>query len=116
MTTACLTVTARDERSFQVLAGAETLLPMVMGLVRDEVIDLARAFALMAANPARLLGVEAGMLEPGLEADLALVDPDKPWVVSSAKMAASAGNTPFDGQPVQGRTLALWKGGMRIEG
>ena len=98
------------------MAGAETLLPMVLGLVRDEVIDMARAFALMAANPARLLGVEAGMLEPGLEGDLALVDPDKPWVVSSAKMAASAGNTPFDGQPVQGRTLALWKGGMRIEG
>ena len=98
------------------MAGAETLLPMVLGLVRDEVIDMARAFALMAANPARLLGVEAGMLEPGLEADLALVDPDKPWVVSSAKMAASAGNTPFDGQPVQGRTLALWKGGVRIEG
>ena len=98
------------------MAGAETLLPMVLGLVRDAVIDTARAFALMAANPARLLGVEAGALEAGREADLALVDPDKPWIVSSARMAASAGNTPFDGQPVQGRTLALWKGGVRIEG
>ena len=59
---------------------------------------------------------EADLLQGLAPADLALVDPDKPWVVSSAKMAASAGNTPFDGQPVQGRTLALWKGGMRIEG
>ena len=48
------------------------------------------------------------------EADLALVDPEKPWVVDSAKMAASAGNTPFDGQPVQGRVVGLWKGGKHV--
>ena len=46
--------------------------------------------------------------------DELLIDPDKPWVVSSARMAAAAGNTPFDGQPVQGRALALWKGGVRL--
>jgi dihydroorotase len=27
-------------------------------------------------------------------------------------MAASAGNTPFDRQPVEGRVIALWKGGV----
>ena len=47
-------------------------------------------------------------------ADLALVDPEKPWVVDSARMAASAGNTPFDRQPVQGRVTALWKGGVPV--
>lgn len=94
------------------MAGAETLLAMTLTLVRDGVIDLPRAFDLLAATPARLLGVEAGMLKPGLEADLALIDPDKPWIVNSARMAASAGNTPFDGQPTQGRVLALYKGGQ----
>lgn len=97
------------------MAGAETLLPLTLSLVRDGVIDLARAFALLAANPARLLGVEAGTLVAGAEADLALIDPDKPWIVDSAKMAAAAGNTPFDRQPVQGRVLALFKGGARID-
>ncbi|AKH42526.1 dihydroorotase [Altererythrobacter atlanticus] len=94
------------------MAGAETLLAMVLTLVRDGVIDMARAFDLVAANPARLLGVEAGALRQGWEADLAIVDPEKPWVVDSARMAAFAGNTPFDGQPVQGRVTALWKGGV----
>ena len=96
------------------MAGAETLLPLTLGLVRDGVIDTARAFALLATNPARLLGVDAGTLAVGAEADLALVDPDRPWIVDSRKMAASAGNTPFDHQPVQGRALALWKGGTLI--
>lgn len=97
------------------MAGAETLLPMVLSLVRDGVIGLERAFDLVARNPARLLGVEAGELRAGYEADIALIDPDKPWVVDSAKMEASAGNTPFDRQPVQGRVTSLWKGGKEIE-
>ena len=97
------------------MAGAETLLAMVLSLVRDEVIDLARAVQLVAQNPARIIGVEAGELREGLEADIALVDPDKPWIVQSAMMAATAGNTPFDGQPTQGRVTALWKGGVRVE-
>ena len=96
------------------MAGAETLLAMVLSLVLDDVIDLSRAFELVSTNPARMLGVDAGALVEGYDADLALVDPDKPWVIQSAKMAATAGNTPFDGQPTQGRVIALWKGGARI--
>jgi dihydroorotase len=96
------------------MAGAETLLAMVLTLVRDEAIDLSRAFDLVARNPARLLGVDAGELRAGAEADLALVDPEKPWVVDSTRMAASAGNTPFDRQPVQGRVVGLWKGGVSV--
>jgi dihydroorotase len=96
------------------MAGAETLLAMVLTLVRDGVIPVERAFDLVARNPARLLGVAAGELAPSAEADIALIDPEKPWVVDSGKMAASAGNTPFDRQPVQGRVIALWKGGVPV--
>ena len=96
------------------MAGAETLLALTLGLVRDGVIDTPRAFELLATNPAVLLGVNAGRLELGAEADLALIDPDKPWIVNSDKMAATAGNTPFDRQGVQGRVLALFKGGIQV--
>ena len=98
------------------MAGAETLLALTLSLVRDGTIDLARAFALLATNPANLLGVSAGILAEGAEGDLVLIDPDKPWIVDSAKMAAAAGNTPFDRQPVQGRVVGLFKGGARIGG
>jgi dihydroorotase len=96
------------------MAGAETLLPLTLTLVRDGHIDLARAFALLAGNPAALLGVKAGKLEAGLEADLALVEPERPWIVDRSKMAATAGNTPFDRRPVEGRVTALFKGGNRV--
>jgi dihydroorotase len=98
------------------MAGAETLLAMVLGLVRDGVIDLCRAFDLTAGKPARLLGVPAGALVAGLEADLALIDPDAPWIIDRRKMAATADNSPFDRQGAQGRVLGLWKGGVRLGG
>lgn len=96
------------------MAGAETLLPHTMNLVRDGVITMSRAFELVATNPARLLGVNAGRLEVGAEADIAVIAPDRPWIVDSGKMAALAGNTPFDKQPVQGRAVALFKGGIAV--
>ena len=96
------------------MAGAETLLAMVLGLVRDAVIDTARAFDCLARNPARLLGVPAGALTAGLEADLALIDPDAPWIIDRRKMEATADNTPFDRQGAQGRVLGLWKGGVSL--
>ncbi|WP_324740084.1 amidohydrolase family protein [Tsuneonella sp. CC-YZS046] len=96
------------------MAGAETLLAMLLSLVRDGVIQLADVFRLAARTPAALLGVDAGELARGAQADIAIVDPDRPWIISSDRMAASAGNTPFDRQPAQGRVVTLYKGGVRV--
>lgn len=96
------------------MAGAETLLPLALGLVRDEVVEIDRLFELLATNPARLLGLDSGRVAHGAPADLMLVDQDAPWVVDSEKLLARAGNTPFDGLPVQGRVVRLWKGGREV--
>jgi dihydroorotase len=94
------------------IAGAETLLPLSLNLVRDKRVSETRMMALLAANPAKLLGLDAGLLTPGAPADLILIDPDVPWIVDSNKMAAAAGNTPFDKLPVQGRARMIMKGGV----
>lgn len=93
------------------MAGAETLLALSLTLVRNGTVSIGRLFELLSANPARILGVEAGLLHPGFEADFILVDEDSPWQVDTRKMQAAAGNTPFDGLPVQGRVVAIYKGG-----
>lgn len=96
------------------MAGAETLLSSGLGFVRDGLISLPRLFDLLSAAPARLLGVTAGAVQMGLEADLILVNPDTPWQVDARRMPGLAGNTPFDGLPMQGRVTAVWKGGNRV--
>lgn len=95
-------------------SGAETLLTLALGLVRDGVIDLPRLAALTSANPAKVLGVDCGLLDAGAPADLAIVDPEKPWRIDGAHFASSAGNTPFDGLPVQGKVVRTLKGGRTI--
>lgn len=97
------------------MAGAETLLALSLNLVRDEVIGMNRLFALLTANPARILGINAGSFAQGAAADVIFVDPDTPWQVDSNKMAAAAGNTPFDRMPVQGRVRRIMKGGQFLE-
>lgn len=94
------------------MAGAETLLALSLNLVRDGHVSLNRLMTLLSANPARILGVNAGSFASGSAADLIFVDPDAPWIVDSAKMAAAAGNTPFDRVPVQGRARRIMKGGV----
>ncbi len=96
------------------MAGAETLLPLGLGLVRDGVIRTTRLFEMLALNPARLLGVDCGEIAPGKAADLILYDPETPWKIDGDKFAASAGNTPFEGLPTQGRVLQTIKGGRAL--
>ncbi|HWK36743.1 dihydroorotase [Sphingomonas sp.] len=91
-------------------AGTRTLLALALGLARDAEIGLDRLFALLAAHPARVLGLDAGTLEPGKPADLILFDEGTPWAID----AEAIGNTPFDGLPVQGRVLRMFKGGKEI--
>lgn len=95
-------------------SGAETLMALGLGLVRDGVIDLPRLAALTSANPARVLGVDCGRLDVGAPADVTLVDIDRPWRIDGTKFRSSAGNTPFDGLPVQGRVVRTLKGGRTI--
>jgi dihydroorotase len=96
------------------MAGAETLLALSLALVRDGLIGLERLFDLLAGAPARLFGLPGGSLAVGAEADLLMIDADAPWRIESDNMVAKAGNTPFDGLPVQGRVVQTIKGGMPI--
>jgi len=96
------------------MAGAATLLALSLTLVRDGVIGLPRLFDMLSSTPARLLGLPAGGLAPGDEADLVLIDEGAPWKIDADNMAGIAGNTPFDGLPVQGRVRKTIKGGQPL--
>lgn len=96
------------------MAGAETLLALGLGLVRDGIIALPRLMAMLSTNPARIIGVEGGSLAEGAAADLVLFDPDAPWIIDGDRFAGQANNTPFDRMPTQGRVLKTIKGGRPL--
>ena len=93
------------------MVGAETLLPLALTLAHDGRLSVAAVIERMTAAPARIFGLPGGRIEVGAPADLALIDPGAPWRIDADAGAASAGNTPFDGLPVQGRVVMTVKGG-----
>ena len=93
------------------MAGAETLLALSLGLVRDGIITLPRLFAMLTRNPARILGVDGGTIGAGAPADLVIFDLERSWIINGSTFAAAADNTPFDRMPTQGRVRHTIKGG-----
>jgi dihydroorotase len=95
-------------------AGAETLLALGLGLVRDGLMSIERLFAMLATAPSALLGVPSGTIAAGAPADFVLFDAEKPWIIGADSFAGTASNTPFDHLPVQGRALMTMKGGRQL--
>ncbi len=79
------------------MLGLETALPLAMAELG---LDLEKVLALMSWRPAEIAGVSdrhGGLIEPGSAANLTVIDPDHPWIVSGAEMASLSANTPFEG-------------------
>jgi dihydroorotase len=92
-------------------AGAATLLALGLALVHAGDLPLFRLLDALTAAPARRFGLPGGQLAPGAPADLILLEPGAPWRIDADALPGLAGNTPFDGLPVQGRVTLLVKGG-----
>ena len=93
------------------MVGAETLLALASTLVRDHGMSWAALLRTMTSTPAAVFGLPGGRMAPGAPADLIVFDPDAPWRIDADHGVAAAGNTPFDGLPVQGQVTMTMKGG-----
>ena len=74
---------------------------------------------LMAANPARILGLHhgeepRGLLEQGFVADLVLCDPAAQWIVHGKDFASKGKYTPLEGATLTGKVLATYHGGREV--
>ena len=91
--------------------GQALLLALALGLEREGHLSLPALIACMTTAPARIFGLPGGRIAPGEDADLVAFDPGAPWRIDSDRLPGLAGNTPFDGLPVQGKVVWVMKGG-----
>jgi dihydroorotase len=70
--------------------------------------------AAVTCNPAELLGLDAGRLSFGAPANMALIDPNKPWVCHSDNLKSRSKNTPFDGRRLTGRAVKTFYQGAEV--
>jgi dihydroorotase len=98
------------------IVGLETAVSLVLDrLVRPGTISLARFVELLSANPARLLGLSAkGRIAAGADADLTVIDPERPVTVDKDRFESKGRNTPFNGWTLRGGPVMTIVGGRIV--
>lgn len=86
--------------------GLETLLSAALRLVHSGDVDLMTVLRAMTARPADILGIKAGRIAKGAQADLCLFDLNYPWIVEEANIRSRSTNTTFENARMTGKVMA----------
>ena len=80
-------------------------------LVKTGLMTLSQLVEKMSLNPAKILGIPAGTLAVGANADIALIDTNEEWTVNVEKLHGKSKNTPFKGMTLTGKVKMTILGG-----
>ena len=93
------------------ISGLETLLPLTLKLVMEQVLSLPEAIALLTSRPAQILGIDSGHLGVGATADICVFDMDAEWVFNREAMLSRGKNNPFHNWQMPGKVIYTIIGG-----
>jgi allantoinase len=97
--------------------GVETLLPVLYHAgVASQRITILQLVALLAEHPARNFGLfpRKGVLAPGADADVTILDPDAIWTVCGTHLHSAAGWTAYEGMEIRGRVVQTFVRGRPV--
>jgi dihydropyrimidinase len=99
------------------LPGLETLVPLVYtrGVLEDR-LPLTQMVAKCSTNPARIMGLypQKGVLAPGSDADVVIMDPHKNITVDHQQMETRADWNPYQGWSLAGFAQTTFSRGRKI--
>jgi dihydroorotase len=85
------------------MASLETLLPLALSYGKLQKLTLPQIIAKLTQQPASILGLEAGTLTTGSQADVCIFDPERNWHVTAQNWLSAGRNTPYWGHNLTGR-------------
>jgi dihydroorotase len=87
--------------------GVETQMPLMLTAVNEGRMTIMDYVAMSAARPAKTFGLypRKGVIAPGAEADIAVIDLAREWIIDDAKLQSRAKITPWHGRKVKGLPL-----------
>ena len=88
------------------MVGLETTISLLVPLIADESLDRMTVIRALTTGPAAALGMVCDGIRPGVAADIAVINPDKKWMVTEDSLESKSFNTPFLGQEMAGKTVA----------
>ena len=84
-------------------SGIETLLSLTLELYHNQSCEIKTLIKTLTCNPAKILNINAGNLSIGADADIAVVNLDKPWVIEKEKIKSKSKNTAIEKRRMQGK-------------
>ena len=85
------------------IIGFETALSAtITNLVDKGYISYLDMVKLTSYNPAKLLGIDRGVIEEGKPADITIFDPNKEYIYEKESIVSKSKNTPFIGKKLKG--------------
>ena len=85
------------------ISGLETLLPLSLRLVNENILNLKTLIKKLTIEPAKILGIDAGHLSVNAAADICIYNPAISWTVKAEQFISSGHNTPFSSWELQGK-------------
>ncbi|MDD2737370.1 MAG: dihydroorotase [Methylomonas lenta] len=96
------------------IAALETLLPLTLKFADQHKLELTQALAGLTQNPAAILGLDAGSLTAGFQADICIFDPKQKWEVNPETWRSAGRNTPYWQQTLTGKVTHTLQAGRLV--
>lgn len=88
------------------ISGFETAFSLsYTNLVDTGVLSLEELVEKLSKKPAKILGIQGGVLDVGLPADITIVDTNREYSVNKNEFYSKGKNTPFHGKKVKGKIV-----------
>ena len=95
-------------------SGIETLLSLSLELFHNGSLKLETIIRALTSNPAKILKINKGNLTIGNDADLCIVDLEKPWIVKKEKLVSKSKNTSIENKKLQGKVTNTFVKGEEL--
>ena len=90
----------------------ELLLPLTLKWAEEDNVALPTALARITTDAAKIMGIDAGHLSVGADADVCVFDAERYWKVEPSSLRSQGKNTPFSGIELKGRVTHTLVGGQ----
>ncbi|CBL47297.1 Dihydroorotase-like protein [gamma proteobacterium HdN1] len=88
------------------ISAFSTYLPLSYDLVRNGTLSVADWVRRISLHPAQIIGLEAGSVRIGDEANLTVFAPDERWILTDETLFSLGANSPWFGTEIEGRVRA----------
>ncbi len=96
------------------IPGVETTMPMIMNMVRKDIIPLKLAVDMGAKNPGEAFGLRKGRIAPGYDADFAIFDMRESRRIDVPSLHSKCGHSPYGGMEAVFPDTVIIRGEVQV--